>query len=277
MPTFTIVPTVNDIHSALQELAPDSLAESWDNVGILAGSRRQAVHRVMVALDPCVAVANQAAAAACDLIITHHPAIFRPIRQLAAESPEGPFLLAAIRHNISVIACHTSLDSAEHGVNQSLAQGLGLTAIRPLAPASVNPEKCGLGAIGCYPVPISPEELVSRIVAFCRPPWILAAGQPPKQVGSLALCGGSGSEFAELALTLGADAYLTAELKHNVARWAEEAGLWVLDAGHFPTENPAMPLFAARLRELFATHHWEIPVDLAAQETPLGLLWPRSV
>ena len=72
------------------------------------------------------------------------------------------------------------------------------------------------------------------------------------------LCAGSGSELAELALSQGAGVYITAEVKHHVARWAEDAGIWILDAGHFPTENPAMPLFARDLRELFAERHWEI-------------------
>ena len=111
------MPTVNDIHEAIQRLVPDDLAESWDNVGLLAGSRQQEVHRILLALDASVSVAHQAAATGADLIITHHPAIFKPIRHLLTDTPTGAFLAAAMRQHISVIACHTSLDSTAKGVS----------------------------------------------------------------------------------------------------------------------------------------------------------------
>lgn len=271
------MPTVNDIHEAIQRLVPDDLAESWDNVGLLAGSRQQEVHRILLALDASVSVARQAAATGADLIITHHPAIFKPIRHLLTDTPTGAFLAAAMRQHISVIACHTSLDSTAEGVSHSLAAALGLEKLRPLVPAGRGfAPICGLGSIGAYATAISAEELVARLRAHCAPPWILAAGRRPETVHCVALCAGSGSELAELALSQDADVYITAEVKHHVARWAEDAGIWILDAGHFPTENPAMPLFARELRELFAERHWEIPIGLAEQTTPLGLLWPPA-
>ncbi len=276
------MPTVNDIHSALQNLVPDTLAESWDNVGLLAGSPEQPVRRIMIALDPCMAVAEQAISKQCDLLITHHPMIFKPIRAVHTHTPAGAFLNAVLRAGISVIACHTNLDSVEGGVSQALAQHLGLADIRPLVPAAhacgehgENGERCGLGSIGTYPKPVAASELIQRLRRFCAPEWILAAGIRPEQVSRVAVCGGSGSDLAETALAQGAEVYITAEVKHNVARWAEEAGIWLLDAGHFPTENPAMPLFAERLAKLFKSRNWNIPIDMADQATPLKLLWPN--
>ncbi len=270
------MPTVNDIHAALQSLVPDALAEPWDNVGLLAGSPGQPVHRIMMALDPCTDLADQAIASHCDLIITHHPIIFKPLKALHTNTPIGAFLAAVVRANISVIACHTNLDSVEGGVSHALAKALGLEAIKPLIPASYEcADACGLGSIGSYASPISADELVARLRSFSAPQWILAAGKKPELVSTVAVCGGSGSDLAETALARGAEVYITSEVKHNVARWAEEAGIWLLDAGHFPTENPAMPLFAERLRALFTSHNWNIPIDLAVQGSPLKLLWPH--
>ncbi len=280
MPFFILiaetVPTVNDIHAALQSLVPDTLAESWDNVGLLAGSPGQSVHRIMIALDPCTDVAEQAISKKCDLLITHHPIIFKPIRALHTDTPIGAFLSAVLRAGISVIACHTNLDSVEGGVSHALAQSLGLANIRPLLPVTHTCNgSCGLGSIGSYPESVAASELVQRLHRFCAPEWILAAGKEPEHISRVAVCGGSGSDLAETALAQGAEVYITAEVKHNVARWAEEAGLWLLDAGHFPTENPAMPLFAERLAKLFFSRNWNIPIDMAKQATPLKLLWPK--
>ena len=273
----TSPPTVHDMHQALQSLAPDALAESWDNVGLLVGSRGQVVRRVMLALDPCPDLIQQAKALHCELVVTHHPAIFRPISRLIRDTPEGCFLIEAARANISVLACHTSLDSAEGGVSQTLAAGLGLTDIRPLAPAGRGfDEHCGLGAVGRFETPIGPEELVNRLRDCCRPPWLLCAGTAPQRITTVALCGGSGSDLAEAALAAGAEVHITAEIKHNVARWAEDAGIWLIDAGHFPTENPVMPRLAEGLRALCSARGWEVEVLRADQRTPLRLLWPKT-
>lgn len=263
--------TVRDVHAVLQDLAPDGLAETWDNVGLLVGSPEAAVTGVMVALDPTVDAVRQARAAECEVLVTHHPAIFRPIKNVLTDTPGGAFLAEAIRAGIAVIACHTSYDSAERGVSALLAAGLGLTDIRPLAPSPLY-SQCGLGSLGDFNRPIGPDELVARLRAYCDPPWILSAGARPQAVSRVAVCGGSGSDMAELALAQGAQVYITAEVKHHTARWAEEAGLWLLDAGHFPTENPAMPLLADKLRRGLAGRGRDIPVLPARQSAPLTLL-----
>lgn len=274
IPFTETVPTVQDIHTALQSLVPDTLAEPWDNVGILVGSPAQPVHRILVALDPYTALAEQAVKRNCDLIITHHPIIFRPIKALHTNTPVGAFLAAVIRAGISVIACHTNLDSMAKGVSNALAQGLGLEDIRPLVPSTHScADQCGLGSIGTYPHPLPATELIQRLQRFCAPEWLLDAGNRPESISRVAVCGGSGSDLAETALAQGAEVYITAEIKHNVARWAEEVGIWLVDAGHFPTENPAMPLFVQHLHDLLHSRTWTIPIELAEQEAPLRLLW----
>lgn len=266
------MPTVQDLLDILQQITPQSLAEDWDNVGLLVGAPHREAGRVLVALDPTDALMDAARAGRFDTIVTHHPAIFRPLKSLRTDTPTGGFVARAIREEVCVIACHTNLDAIPGGVSDVLARALGLDATRPLvAAASDCASTCGLGRFGVYPSPLAPEDFLVRLRRACAPPWILEAGPRPEQIRTAAVCGGSCSDFAETALRLGADVFVTAEIKHNVARWAEEAGLWLLDAGHFATEQPAMVAFVDLLRQRFAALNWDITVETADQHPPLRL------
>lgn len=267
------VPTIQDLLHLLQRLIPNALAESWDNVGLLAGSPHKETHSVLLGLDPTLALVQQAKAQNIDLIITHHPAIFRPLKNIHTNTPTGAFLAAALGADISVIACHTNLDAAAGGVSDLLARNLNLQDIRPLVPNQheISP-CCGLGRIGTYANPLSAKDFLQQVQKACAPPWILEAGPRPELIHRVAVCGGSCSEFAETALQQGAEVFLTSEVKHAVARWAEEAGLWLLDAGHFATEYPAMAAFAMTLHEKTAELGWSVNFHNAVQHTPLKLV-----
>jgi len=267
------VPTVQEFLEILQHITPENLAEDWDNVGLLIGDPRRSVHRILLALDPTSDLLEFARAGRYDLIVTHHPAIFRPLKALRTDTPTGRFIAAALREDISVIACHTNLDAIAGGVSDILAGALGLTQIRPLVPSSKGCQAtCGLGRIGTCPAPVCPADFLASLQRACAPPWMLEAGPRPRQVATVAVCGGSCSDFAETALHLGADVFVTAEVKHSVARWAEEAGLWLLDAGHFATENAAMAGFRNLLRQQAADRGWPLEIDTAGQQSPLRLV-----
>ncbi len=267
------MPTVQDFLNILQQITPESLAEDWDNVGLLVGDPGQAVHRILLALDPSCALMDQAHSGGYDLVLTHHPVIFRALKTLRTDTPIGRFIAAATRDGISVIACHTNFDVIAGGVSDILAAALGLMDSRPLIQANAGCDSnCGLGRIGRYPVPITASDFLARLKQACAPPWILEAGTRPQQIATVAVCGGSCSELAEIALRGGADVFVTAEVKHSVARWAEDAGLWVLDAGHFATENPAMPIFRNRLRQQAVDLGWDIEIDTIGQQSPLRLI-----
>jgi len=267
------VPTVQDFLDILQRITPENLAEDWDNVGLLVGEPQRAVHRILLALDPTCSLLDQARAGGYDLVLTHHPVIFRPLKALRTDAPIGKFLATAIRDQISVVACHTNLDSIPGGVSDHLAQALGLEDCKPLVSSSMGCDlNCGIGRLGVYATPLSVEAFLGRLRQVCTPPWMLEAGPRPEQVATVAVCGGSCSDLAETALRQGADVFVTAEIKHSVARWAEEAGLWLLDAGHFATENPAMSFFGDRLRQEAALRGWDLVIDAAQQAPPLRLV-----
>ena len=267
------MPTVQDFLNILQHITPENLAEDWDNVGLLVGDPQQKVRRVLLALDPTCSLIDLARSGGYDLIITHHPLIFRPLKALHTDTPLGRFMATALREGIGVIACHTNFDAIEGGVSDILATALGLAQSRPLVPTSKGSDPaCGLGRIGVYPSPVTADDFLAGIRRACAPPWILEAGPRPQQVVTVAVCGGSCSDFAETALRQGADVFVTAEVKHSVARWAEDAGLWLLDAGHFATENPAMLFLENRLRQQVRNHGWELAIDTASQQPPLRLV-----
>jgi dinuclear metal center YbgI/SA1388 family protein len=266
------VPTVQEFLEILQHITPEHLAEDWDNVGLLVGDSRQPVERVLLALDPTCQLIEEAARGRYDLVLTHHPVIFRPLKTLRTDTVTGRILAEALRNNICLIACHTNFDSVPEGVSGHLASVLGLRRLGPMLPSKSGcPETCGLGQIGEYAAPITAEAFVARIYRALDPPWLLEAGPRPRQVVKVAVCGGSCSDFAEIAGRLNVDAFLTAEVKHSVARWAEDAGLWLLDGGHFSTESLAMQPLCERLRREVQQRGWAVTIEVARQEPPLRL------
>lgn len=267
------MPTVQDFLDILQQTTPEQLAEEWDNIGLLVGDPRQSIHRILLALDPCLSLLDRARAGGYDLILTHHPPIFRPLKAVRTDTPVGGFIAGAIRQGLSVITCHTNLDAMEEGVSTVLATALGLEQSSPLVRTRTGcgSDNSGLGRIGTYPAPVPVQDFLTRVRRACDPPWILEAGPRPSQVTTVAVCGGSCSDFAETALGRRADVFITAEVKHSVARWAEDAGLWVLDAGHFATEQPVLAFFQELLRQQCQNRGWEIEIDTAKQQSPLRL------
>jgi dinuclear metal center YbgI/SA1388 family protein len=266
---------IQDIIDILQQIAPFELAESWDNVGLLAGNPTARAHSLLVALDPVSSLFNEAGSRKANVIITHHPAVFHPLKALRTDKPTGSFLAGAIQRNIHVIGCHTNLDSAVGGVSDVLAQRMNLKNISPLLVAeNENTEgcPCGLGRIGECVQPMSPKKCIEQFRKACEAPWLLEAGPRPDEVKTIAVCGGSCSELAETAMLAGADLYITAEVKHSVARWAEEAGFWIIDGGHFATEHPAILPLRERLQQEIEKRNEENKVYAVRQKPPLTII-----
>ncbi len=241
-------PTVQDILNIIEKIAPTSLAESWDNVGLMIGNPSAPVQSILLGLDPTLSLLDEAASLGSNLLITHHPAIFHPLKSVILDHPDGRFLNTALSGKMNVISCHTNLDAAPDGVSDCLANRLGLTDIQPLSSRDGDDDpQAGLGRTGNFKEPVSADDFIRRLKEACNPPWILAAGPRPEKIERAAVCGGSCSELAESAMQSGAQVFVTAEVKHSVAGWAEEAGMWIIDAGHFATENPVMSHLAHAL------------------------------
>jgi len=260
---------VKDLLKTLDEIAAFGLAQQYDNVGLMLGDPDKSIKGIIVALDPTEEVLAEALEVGADCIITHHPLIFHPLKSIYTDQPMGRFLRRALGNEISVIGCHTNLDQAVGGVNDVLASSLGLQNTRPLVAAENDPEAAsavGFGRVGRLADPLSPEAFIGYLCDFFKLPALRVAGPMPEEINTVAVCGGSGSDLAPAAYASGAQVYVTGEVKHSTARWAEETGFCIIDAGHFATENPVVEAVVEVLQSIFTEKNISIPVMASAKQ-----------
>lgn len=252
---------VKDIVHNLNTLAPFILAEPWDNVGLLVGNPDQEVTAILVGLDPTNRLIDEAISLGVNTVITHHPVIFKPLPAINTSNPDGRLLEKALTNRIAIIGCHTNFDSAENGVNTLLAEQLGLGNHSPLIPTSQeNSRDTGIGRIGSYQPPLSSGEFLHRLLNVLGLDCVQVAGVLPEKISTVAICGGSGSEFAVQARSLGAEAYLSAEIKHSTAIWAIECDFCIIDGTHYGTEKPAIAFLVKKLEEAGRRENWHIRI-----------------
>lgn len=266
------MPSIHKLLNILEKIAPLDLSESWDNSGLLVGSPEAEVYGILIGLDPTLSLLKEAVAKKINVIITHHPVIFHPLKSLCSDDPTGRLLYFAVKNNLHIIACHTNLDTAPEGVSDIFAGKLDLTDIIPLIPSSCGRADSGIGRIGNCRTPITPGECIERIYRVTNAPWLLEAGPRPKQVQKIAVCGGSGSDFTRIAMQTGADLFITAEIKHDMARWAEEAGFWLIDGGHFATEYMVVDPLQKKISTELSHCGFDLVVKAARQNPPLNII-----
>lgn len=270
--------TVEFVLRCINQLAPPSFAESWDNVGLLIGAPDQQVTGIMVGLDPTSQLFDEAIAHGANLLITHHPIIFSALKAIRTDLPTGALIRQAIVHHLGVIACHTNLDAVPNGVSASLARQLGLGDLSVLSPSLGGSDGIGCGQLGSLSAPLTGKEFLGHLCTSLGLPLVSVAGRLPALIERVAVCGGSGSEFAALAQSRGAQVFITGEVKHHIARWAEESGFCVVDAGHFATEQGICRSFAAELTTLLADQALSPPVFLTEQQkNPFSFFMNESV
>lgn len=243
--------TVHDILEFIETLAPAYMKESWDNVGLLCGRGNKEVKKLLVALDPFLPVCREAAEVGADLLVTHHPLIFSPLKAVTEATEPGACALFLIERGIAAINAHTNLDLAPGGVNRVLAEKLGLSHIEVLNPAGQAADGTPYGLLHAGNVEEMPlEEFLARVKAALGTPVLryCHGGQPIRRV---AVGGGSCAGGLMEAVEAGCDAFVTADVKYNQFRDAEFQGLSLIDAGHFYTENPICAVLARKLREAF--------------------------
>lgn len=244
--------TVNDIMKFMDALAPRYMAESWDNVGLLCGRSDRSVHRILVSLDPFETVIDRAIELGADLLVTHHPLIFGdPLTAVNDSTQTGRCLLKLVEQGIAAINAHTNWDLAPGGVNDVLAETLGLQQVQVLAPEGTDAEGRPYGLLRAGSVP---EQTGAQFLAHVKQTLgcqgLRYAGGTGT-VRKVAVGGGSCGGAWTVAKEHGCDALVTADVKYNQFRSAWEAGILLIDAGHFHTENPSMPLLARKLAAAF--------------------------
>lgn len=353
-------------------MAPPGLAEEWDNSGLQVGDPAARVTRIMVALDATPAVVESAITSECQLLLTHHPLIFKPQKSISTTNPQGRTIYAAIRGGLAIACMHTNYDIAAGGLNDLLAARLGLEACQPLqvtarqelvklvvfvpeehldkvraelfshaeqlgdyrdcsfaasgegtftplerarpfigavgtqervaerrlellldrpslpraikALLAVHPyqepafdiypllnegTQLGLGRIGHLPAPVRLDEYVARIGMELKAPGVRYVGEPAAMVSKVALSSGSGASVMRSAARAGADVLVTGDIKYHEARDAEDLGIALVDAGHFPTEIIMVPAASERLAGMLAQAGFDackvVPCDLETE------------
>jgi len=265
---MTPVVTVRDLIAVLDKLAPAALAEEWDNVGLLVGSPDLPISGILVALDPTREILGEAKRRGCNVIVTHHPLIFKGLMAVRTDQPEGEILAGALADQLAIIGCHTNLDKVADGVSDMLAAQLGLGNCRVLAadPALPAGNNTGFGRCGDLSMPMAFADFITFIREKLALPVVKVAGLPPAQITRVAVCGGSGSDLTPLARAAGAQIYVSGEIKHSVARWVESVGFCVLDGGHFATENIMVSGLAQLIRGGFAARGAVVEVLTTASQ-----------
>jgi dinuclear metal center YbgI/SA1388 family protein len=235
--------TLAEVVAALEARYDPALAEGWDAVGLVCGDPAETVRSVLFAVDPTSAVVDEAVERGIDLVVTHHPLLLTPVHGVPADDPKGRLVHRLIRAGIGLFVAHTNADrAADHGVNDALATALGLARTVPLDPTDLP--RAGLGRIGVPAGPVTLRDFAERVAAALPPTegGVRVAGDPDREVRTVAVCGGSGGSLLGAAAAAGADVLVTSDLKHHAASEALEAGgPALIDVAHYAGEWPWLP------------------------------------
>ncbi|NLN18277.1 MAG: Nif3-like dinuclear metal center hexameric protein [Firmicutes bacterium] len=263
---------VIDIQRWVEELAPLCLAEEWDNVGLQIGKEAELVRGVLVCLEVNHAVIDQALQNDVQLIVAHHPLIFAPLRSLRADDAHESLIMRMIIERLSLYVAHTNLDAAPGGLGDWVAEVCGLHSVQPLIPRDERIPQAGFGRVGDLEAPVDFEEFAARLCRQFEVSRLRIAGRPPRSVERVAVLNGSGGSYMAEARAAEADVYVTGDVKHHDAAYAEALGLCVLDCGHFATERIVVPRLAGYLRERARAEGQDCRFHVADEKNPIAYL-----
>lgn len=259
--------TVKDIAAAIENFAPLPLQEDYDNAGLQVGWRDRQVNAVMLCLDVTMEVLDEAIRRQCDMIISHHPLIFKGLKNLTGSDETQRVVIKALEAGIAIYSAHTNLDSAWNGVSHEMAHILEVDNLKVLEPKADNP-RAGLGVIGEIK-PTPKMEFLRRIKEKFKVGALRYSSQSPAIViKKVALCGGSGASFIPLAIAAGADLYVTGDVKyHDFTSYGQQ--IVIADIGHYESELCSMKIFSRIIREKYP----ELVVYFSEDEkNPIGII-----
>lgn len=239
---------VENVCQILRQLAPLPTAESWDNVGLLLGRPDRTVSRLMTCLTLTPTVAREAIEKNVQLIVTHHPVLFRATRSITSDTIEGRLLLDLIEARIAVYSPHTAFDNAEWGINQWLAESLGLNTIEPLRRFQQDIPG-GSGRMGLFAEPLAKQEFLEKLVTILGAEYLEVAWHGSELVRRVGLACGSAADYLADALQAGCDTFVTGEARFHSAVECQSRACNLVLTGHFSSERPAVVRLASLLSE----------------------------
>ncbi|MDO5061223.1 MAG: Nif3-like dinuclear metal center hexameric protein [Actinomycetaceae bacterium] len=267
--------TVKDIQNHLNQLYPPHLQEDWDKNGLIVGDPAQPVEKILLAIDPVPETVAQAVAGKYDLLITHHPLFLRGANFVSKETHKGRMIHDLIKNDVALLNAHTNADSAQRGVAWALAEAVGLAG-EPFTHKETTSTgvALGLGRIGKLPAPMTLADFAQRVAnALPAGPHGIFVGVPHGKdlqmlIETVAVSGGSGDSFLQTVADLGADVYVTADLRHHPAQDHLNATETALISGsHWATEWLWLPALANDLEAAAQEAGIEIEIDISATVT----------
>lgn len=227
---------LDDIIGQLRQAAPEDFAQDWDNVGLLVGERTQDIHRIFIALDADEAAVAQARELGAELLLTHHPLIFSPLKKINCDHFIGARVVELLRAQMSCYAMHTNFDAAHMGT--LAAERIGLLVEAPLADIFTRDGKdYGIGVVGALAEPVRIDRLCARVKQGFGLETVRVFGDTDTAVSRVAICPGSGKSTIGDAIAAGAQVLLTGDIDHHSGLDAVAQGLCIIDAGHYGLEH----------------------------------------
>ncbi len=246
--------TTSDICRILGQLAPLPTAESWDNVGLILGRPERSVVRLMTCLTLTPAVAREATAGKVQLIVTHHPVLFRATKSITSATIEGQILLELIEAGVDVYSPHTAFDNANLGINQWLAESLGFASVSPLRPFSRDFSgqqdiSGGSGRIGVFSEPQPRQAFLEKLATTIDAKYMEVAWHGSDSVTRVGLACGAAAEYLSDAVQANCDTFVTGEARFHSAVECQSRQVNLVLTGHFSSERPAVVKLAKVLAE----------------------------
>ena len=240
---------VGDITAALEVFAPLRIQESWDNSGLIIGSPEDEVHGVMVGFDCTPELIREAVEKGCDMVVTHHPLIFKGIKRIDGKDPVGAAIMQAVRSGVAVYAAHSTADKVIAGVSGAMARRLGLKNVTIMVPEEDG--TVGLGCIGEFEKPMDGNEALAYVKERFNLGVIRSSRPLETPITKVAVLGGSGGGEIQLAMSKGVQLYITADITYH--NFFTPAGFMVMDIGHFESEVEIVDIFLSEIRKKFPT------------------------
>jgi dinuclear metal center YbgI/SA1388 family protein len=261
--------TLREVLEVLEHLYPPHTAQSWDRVGLVTGDPDQPVRRVHLAVDPTLAVIEEARELGADLLVTHHPLLLRGVHSVATTSAKGASVTHLVVGDVALSVAHTNADIAADGVGTALATACGLADTEPLTVSEDQP----LGRVGDLAEPVTLRGFVERLAS--RLPQaaggIRVAGPPDAVVRRVALLGGAGDDLFDAVRASGADVYVTADLRHHPALEAREEARggppYLVDAGHWASEQVWLAVAQEALRAALGERATRVETHISTVRT----------
>ena len=239
---------VRDIINVIEEFAPLSIQESWDNSGLCVGSPDAPATSVLLGLDCTEELVDEAIACGADVIITHHPLIFSGLKKITPEDQVGAAVIKAIKAGISIYAAHTSADKVIAGVSGAMAAKLGLVNVSIL---DEDGDGTGLGVVGDLQQPLSAQEAVALVKDRFSLKAMRTSRPLEGQITRVAMCGGSGGSLIKAAMASGAQLYISGDISYH--NFFTREGFMIMDIGHYESEIEIVEILFSLLRKNFPT------------------------